>query len=119
MAHPIRDFNFYLTPSSLNFRTDVDRQYGERLVRSNNDFVALKDTFFNKSYNWTRLYDFKFDLTKSLQFDFNANNIARIDEPPGRIDQGMGKEIVSGKVSETSEETLIIRTPVMRDIMFL
>ena len=84
---PIRDFNFYLTPSSLNFRTDIDRQYGERLVRSNNDFVALRDTFFNKSFNWSRLYDFKFDLTKSLQFDFNANNVARIDEPAGKIDK--------------------------------
>ncbi|NNF01367.1 MAG: cell surface protein SprA, partial [Bacteroidia bacterium] len=91
---PIRDFNFYLTPSSVNFRTDIDRQYGERLVRSNNDFVALRDTFFNKSFNWTRLYDFKFDLTKSLQFDFNANNIARIDEPAGKIDKGWERDSI-------------------------
>jgi len=90
----IKDFNFYFMPSSLNFRSDIDRIYGESLQRNNTDYIAILDTNFNKSYTWNRIYDLKFDFTKSLKFDFNASNLSRIDEPAGKIDTKAEKDSV-------------------------
>jgi cell surface protein SprA len=84
---PIKDFNINFIPSSLNFRTDIRRVYGEKLFRNNTDYSSLqRDTFFNKDFRMDRFYDLKYDITKSLKFDFNANNSAVVDEPEGRID---------------------------------
>ncbi len=90
----IKDFNFTPLPSSFNFNTNINRQYGETLLRNNTSYQAAIDTTFNKFWNWTRTYDLKWDLTKSLKFDFNALNTSKVDEPNGRIDTESKKEIV-------------------------
>ena len=83
----IRDFNFYYLPSMLSFRTDLDRSYMERKLRNlSNPFLQIKPTV-KKDFLWNRYYDLKFDLTRSLKLDFSATNIARIDEPIGRMDK--------------------------------
>jgi cell surface protein SprA len=33
------------------------------------------------------MFDFKYDLSRQLKFDFTSNNIARIDEPAGGVDR--------------------------------
>ena len=84
----IKDVNFNLGPKQFSFRTDVDRTYNESQARNNIegfDFPPIAQ--FNKTFNWTRIYDLKYDLTKSLKLDFNANNKAIIDEPQGRVDK--------------------------------
>ncbi len=92
-AKPIKDFNINFVPSSLNFRTDIVRTYGEKLFRNNTDYADLqRDTFFNKNFEMRRLYDFKYDITKALKFDFNANNTSVVDEPEGRIDTEQKKD---------------------------
>ncbi len=84
----IRDFNFYYLPSRLSFRTDMNRMYMERKLRNlNNPYLEIEPTF-NKDFYWNRYYDMTFDLTRSLKFDFSATNIARIDEPEGRMKKG-------------------------------
>ncbi len=83
----LRDFNFYYLPSRLSFRTDLNRAYSERKLRNlNNPFLEIEPTF-NKNFLWNRYYDLKFDLTRSLTFDFSATNVARIDEPIGRMNR--------------------------------
>lgn len=83
-----KDFNFYLLPKQLSFRTDVNRLYNERVMRNNYpDIVAPLDTFINKNFFWIRGYDLKFDLTKALKFDFQATNNSLIGEPDGRVDK--------------------------------
>lgn len=83
----VKDFNINLIPTSLNFRYDVVRTYGEKLYRSlPGSEGSIRDTFFNKIFEMHRLYDFKYDITRSLKFDFNANNNSIVDEPDGRID---------------------------------
>ncbi|MBC7744919.1 MAG: cell surface protein SprA [Flavobacterium sp.] len=83
----IRDFNFSLLPSLLNFRIDVDRLYSENSLRNNdpNNFLPITSNF-NKNFQMSRLYGISWNLTKSLQLDFNATNYSIIDEPAGRID---------------------------------
>lgn len=84
---PIKDFNVNLVPTTMNFRADVTRTFGEKLFRNNTGFNDIvRDTFFNKNFEMRRLYDFKLDITRALKFDFNANNYSIVDEPEGRID---------------------------------
>jgi cell surface protein SprA len=82
----IRDFNFSLLPSILNFRIDVDRLYSENTLRDNdpNNFLPI-NTNFNKNFQMSRLYGISWNLTRSMQIDFNATNYSIIDEPEGRI----------------------------------
>ncbi|MDF3077925.1 MAG: sprA [Sphingobacteriaceae bacterium] len=82
----LRDFNFSLLPSLLNFRIDVNRLYSENTLRDNdpNNFIPIRTTY-NKNFLVSRLYGIGWNLTKSLTLDFNATNYSTIDEPEGRV----------------------------------
>ena len=82
----IKDFNVNLGFKQITMRTSMDRMYLERLVRPNPDIESLppKPTY-NKNFNWASQYGFKYDITKSLKLDFNANNLAVVGETPGRV----------------------------------
>lgn len=82
----IKDFNFSLLPSVLNFRIELNRLYSENTLRDNdpNNFIPIQTTF-NKNFQINRLYGVSWDLTKSLKLDFNATNLSIVDEPEGRI----------------------------------
>ena len=83
----IKDFNFYLFPKSLTFRTDLTRYYNEIKTRNiDNPFLEIEPTF-RKDFEWSRIYDFKYDVTRMLKVDFTATDLARIDEPPGGVDK--------------------------------
>jgi cell surface protein SprA len=83
----IKDFNFYAFPKSLSFRTDLNRYYNEIKTRNiNNPYLKVTPSF-RKDFEWTRIYDIKYDITRQLKFDFTATNIARIDEPAGGVDK--------------------------------
>jgi cell surface protein SprA len=83
----IKDFNFYVFPKSLSFRTDLNRFYNEIKTRNiNNPYLKVTPSF-RKDFEWNRIYDFKYDVTRQLKFDFTATSIARIDEPFGGVDR--------------------------------
>ncbi|MGD1844325.1 MAG: cell surface protein SprA [Salibacteraceae bacterium] len=94
LLQPIRDFNLYTSPKQLGFRTDITRNYKESQARNNNPgFAAPVQVFVDKQFNWTRTYDLKYDLTRSLKFDFNAQNAAFIGEEQGtRINRDIDTE---------------------------
>lgn len=81
----LRDFNFYYMPRSLSFRSSIDRGYSESLMRAKSTGIVLLEPNFVKSFDWDRIYDLRFDLTTSLRLEFSATNLARIDEPGGRL----------------------------------
>jgi cell surface protein SprA len=83
----IKDFNLYFAPKKIGFRTTMDRTYNEYEIRSNIE-GGLTVPNYTKTFNWDRDYDFKYDLTKSLKFDFTAKNRAFINDPFGKVDQG-------------------------------
>ena len=95
----LRDFNFSILPSSINFRVDVDRLYAENTLRNNdpNNTIGVYKggygTTFNKNFNVSRIYGIAWNLTRSLQLDFNATNYSIIDEPDGRI-EGLKRDTV-------------------------
>ncbi|MXV17918.1 cell surface protein SprA [Pedobacter sp. HMF7056] len=82
----LRDINFSPMPSSLNFRISLDRLYSENTLRNNdpNNAIPINSTF-NKNFLVNRVYGIGWNLTRSLQMDFNATNLSVIDEPDGRI----------------------------------
>jgi cell surface protein SprA len=83
----IKEFNFYVFPKSLSFRTDLSRQYNELRTRNiNNPYLKVTPSF-KKDFEWSRIYDFKYDVTRQLKFDFTATNLSRIDEPTGGVDK--------------------------------
>ena len=81
----LRDFNINLVPTQFSFTTFVDRTYQDRQLRSTTEFFTPKP-FYQKTFNWSRVYSLRYDITKSLIFNFSANNIAQIDEPDGKVD---------------------------------
>lgn len=77
----LKDFNLYLLPKTLSFRTDMDRSITKVLYRDKSlGDIIIKPTV-SRSWTWNRDYNFKYDLSKSLSLEFNAGADAFIDEP--------------------------------------
>ncbi|MFN8351063.1 MAG: cell surface protein SprA [Flavobacteriales bacterium] len=82
----IKDFNVNFGFKQLSARTAIDRVYLERLVRPNPDIASLPPVpTYNKTFTWLTQYGFRYEITKNLKLDFNANRNAIIGEPPGRV----------------------------------
>jgi cell surface protein SprA len=90
----LKEVNFSLLPSSINFRIDLDRYYSENSLRNNDpgNYIPVNTTF-NKNFLITRVYGISWNLTKSLTLDLDATNYSIIDEPDGRID-GLKRDTV-------------------------
>lgn len=93
----IKDFNFYYMPQQFSFRSDLDRLYNERQLRNiaNNNYGSSDidiPVSVRKDFSWNRIYDLKYKITKSLNFNFSATNTARIDEPEGVVDKELYKD---------------------------
>ncbi|WP_316798758.1 cell surface protein SprA [Pedobacter frigidisoli] len=95
----LKDFNFSILPSAINFRVDVDRLYSENTLRNNDPNNTLGvyqtgyGTTFNKNFTMSRIYGIAWNLTRSMQLDFNATNYSIIDEPSGRL-EGLKRDTV-------------------------
>ncbi len=105
-----RDFNFNVNPSLLSFRTDIARQFGQYVPRIVNvgvdDKIDHVDTTYDKYFTFDRYYNARWDLTRSVNFDFSATNFARIDEPPGKIDTKVKRDSVSSNFWKGGRNTL-------------
>ncbi len=78
----ISQINFNPIPNSFSFSTNMDRQFQETRYRfTGTDEKSPVNTFFNKSFLWTRQYNLNWDLAKNLKLNFSANNNGVIDEP--------------------------------------
>ncbi|HSV87782.1 MAG TPA: cell surface protein SprA [Bacteroidales bacterium] len=84
----IRNFNFFYMPRLVSFRTNIDRNYAESLMRPRSTGMLLIEPNVVKSFTWNRLFDIRYDITRALRLEFSATVNARIDEPEGRILRG-------------------------------
>jgi len=88
----IRDINFDLIPSRLNYSINFDRFYSENTLRNNDPTNLIPiPTTYNKTFNITTIYGMGWNLTKSLTLDIDATNLATVDEPAGRLN-GLKKD---------------------------
>lgn len=83
----IRDFNFYYLPKQIGFQTNVTRSYYQTLLRKKTRSLVILEPNYVKTFYWDRKYSLRYDITRSLKFDYKANVDARIDEPPGVVDR--------------------------------
>jgi cell surface protein SprA len=83
----IRDFNFFYVPRVVSFRTNINRGYAETLLRNKSSGIVVMDPNYVKTFDWNRLYDIRFDITRGLRLEYNATANARVDEPEGRINR--------------------------------
>ncbi len=90
----VKDFNFNLIPSQLSFRADVNRQFGAIRPRSIGTSKYKIPETYDKYYTFQRNYIFRWNITRSINFDFTAINNSRIDEPEGRLDTEAKKDTV-------------------------
>lgn len=81
MFRLIRDFNFYLTPSQLSFRSDMNSYYSVLQYRNISQPDFKLPSSYVQDFNWYRYYNLRYDLSKSLKLDFAAQNRSRIDVP--------------------------------------
>ncbi|MBW7890271.1 MAG: cell surface protein SprA [Chitinophagaceae bacterium] len=96
----IKDFNLNLTPSLFGIRWDVNRQFGA--LRPREVYVPgtapspfkIPETY-DKFFTFDRHYNYRWDISRSLNFDFEALNNSRIDEPDGRLNTKAKRDTVS------------------------
>ncbi|MBN9482979.1 MAG: cell surface protein SprA [Bacteroidetes bacterium 43-93] len=93
----VKDFNFKLLPSNFTFQTDINRTMDETKVRNLDADVLTVPTYY-KNFVWSRQYTTRWELTRSLSFDYTATNLSRIDEPYGRINTAEKKDSLWNKI---------------------
>jgi len=77
----IKDFNIYALPKIFSFRTDMDRRIRQTKYRNKSIGAIVIYPTYDRVFNWNRLYDFKYDFSKSLSFELNAGANTYIKEP--------------------------------------
>ncbi|RVU02128.1 cell surface protein SprA [Mucilaginibacter limnophilus] len=109
----LREFNFSILPSRLNFSVNFDRFYSENTLRSYNDpnlttTVPIPNTLvpttYNKNFNITRVYGIGWNLSKSLTMDIDATNLSVIDEPANRVN-GLKPNILWQNITNLGRNT--------------
>jgi cell surface protein SprA len=108
----IRDFNFSLLPEMISYRTDLSRTYNQRTARNNSGYDIQMPTTVQKDFLWNRYFDFKYDLTRSLQIDFTNKNVSRIDELEGVVDKELDPEYYKDWRRDVFQKILEMGRPV-------
>ncbi len=83
----LQEFNFSLTPKSVTVRGDLDRSFTKTQLRSADLTTIGILPMYEKSFLFNRLYDVKWNLTRSLILDYSATANSVIDEPTGEINE--------------------------------
>lgn len=106
----IKDFNFKYLPSSFTFRNNLYRVFDETQVRNQDDGnYQLPPTYF-KNFTWDRTYSLRWELTRSLSFNYAAQNQSRIDEPFGRLDNTAKRDSVWRNISHFGRNTFFTQS---------
>ena len=83
----IRDFNINPLPSLLGFRADINRQFGAFRAKNVGGPKGILQETYDKFFTFDRLYNLRWDLTRSINIDYTAVNRAWVDEDSGRLDK--------------------------------
>lgn len=106
----VKDFNINPVPSQISFRADIHRQFGAIRPRSvGSDKYKIPETY-DKFLTFQRDYIFRWALTRSVNFDFNATNNSRVDEPAGRLDTKQKKDTLWTNLLKGGRNTLYNQT---------
>jgi len=101
-----KGFNLNPSPSLLGFRADINRQFGAIRPRNVGGGPYRIPETYDKFFTFDRIYNLRWDLSRSLNLDFSATNNARVDEPYGRIDTKPKKDSVKHNFWKGGRNTL-------------
>ncbi|MEP4533867.1 MAG: cell surface protein SprA [Cyclobacteriaceae bacterium] len=82
----VKDINFSPLPTSLSFRTDLNRSFRKTQLYNNELTTEGIDPYYERLFTFTRNYGMGWSPFKSLSFDYSARANAVIDEPDDVID---------------------------------
>lgn len=90
----VRSSNLYLGPKNISVKNNLTRNYNERQIRNNIPNTSFEfQPIYLKNFTWNRTFNFKYDITRNLKFDFGSNNSSIIDEPEGQVDRNESPEL--------------------------
>ncbi len=106
----IRDFNINPVPSNFTFRTDMNRVVDATLVRNLDTGSYQIPTSYYKNFTWNRQYTFRWELMRSLSFDYTATNTSRINEPYGLLNTKAKKDSLLNMIESGGQNTYYTQT---------
>jgi cell surface protein SprA len=89
----VKDFSLNPVPSLLGFRADITRQFGAFRPRNVGEPKGSLPETYDKYFTFDRVYNLRWDLTRSFNVDFTATNRAWVDEDSGRLDKNERKRM--------------------------
>ena len=101
----IKDFNFYYAPKQFSFRTDLNRSYLETKMRNTSSVDIDLPEMYSKLFTMNRIYNMKYDITRSIKLNFSASNRSVVDEPLGRIDTKEERDSVLNNILNLGRPT--------------
>ncbi len=83
----IRDWELGYLFNNISFSTNISRYYYENQVRSEIDDNFQLPVSVSKNFLWDRKLSLAWNITKTLNFRFESNTQARIDETAGAVNR--------------------------------
>ncbi len=83
----IKDWELNWLPNSISFLTSMSRYYYEQQTRSEVDVMFQLPVAVSKNFLWDRQFSITWNLTKSLNLQFQSNTSARIEETMGAVNR--------------------------------
>jgi len=83
----LKDWELQWLPNNISFLTSMSRYYYEQQTRSEADAMFQLPVSVSKNWLWDRQLQLSWNLTKTLQFSFNSNTSARIEETVGAVNR--------------------------------
>jgi len=106
----VKDFNFNPLPANFTFRTELNKTMDETKVRSVGEGALEIAPTYYKNFIWMRDYNLRWELTRSLSFDYHATNQARIDEPYGRANTAEKRDSLWDRIKAFGRNTAFNQT---------
>ncbi|MDE6612616.1 MAG: cell surface protein SprA, partial [Muribaculaceae bacterium] len=88
----LKDWELQWLPNNISFLTSMSRYYYEQQTRSETDVMFQLPVSVSKNWLWDRQLQLTWNLTKTLQFSFNSNTSARIEETVGAVNRKLFPE---------------------------
>ncbi|MCF0213902.1 MAG: cell surface protein SprA, partial [Muribaculaceae bacterium] len=83
----LKEWEINWLPNTISFLTTMSRYYYEMQTRSETDVMFQLPVSVSKNFLWDRQFAITWNLTKSLNFTFNSNTSARIEETVGAVNK--------------------------------
>lgn len=88
----LSDISFNPLPTSVSVSVAANRTFEERVMRPASGFGGAVDPIFSKNFMINRSYNLVWNFSRSLQFNYSATNVSRVDEVRGYWEDATERE---------------------------